>query len=95
MSLVERLRRAYVDPRLCKEVATELERLNAENERLRGLIEPTEANVERVARALCRNDCESNPDDLLGRITGDPRKYVWELYIEDATAALNALDPET
>ena len=64
----------------------------AENARLRGLIEPTEANVERVARALCRCDCESNPDEMLGPIPGDNRKYVWELYIDEATAALNELD---
>ena len=74
--------------------ATELERLTAENARLRGLIEPTEANVERVARAMCSDDP--------GVRMGDAEKVVqqrvnveWRHYVPAATAALNALDPET
>ena len=78
----------------------ELERLTAENARLRGLIEPTEANVERVARALCeihiwhvrRHDTPSREIEAMLPAAVD---YAWRDHSEAATAALNALDPET
>lgn len=74
--------------------ADELDRLTAENARLRAKLELTPENVEKAARALCRNDYESDPDEPLGRIEGDPRKYVWELYADDATAAIKALSAD-
>ena len=65
-----------------------VERLTAENARLRGLIEPTEANVERVAKKMC---CPGT--SCVGVDDGDGCRA--EYWFEDATAALNALDPET
>lgn len=61
--------------------ATELERLTAENARLRGLIEPTEANVLKIALAM--------------RSEGERDEPMEEWELELATAALNALNPET
>lgn len=48
--------------------------------------------VERVARALCRADLNGDPDKLLTPpAPGDTRRFAWELYIDDAKAAIRAM----
>ena len=47
--------------------------------------------VERVARALCRTDLNSDPDKLLTPAPGETRRFAWELYIDDAKAAIRAM----
>lgn len=98
--LQERLRHCSANTKdeylheLAGRAADELDRLTAEVARHRAKLELTPENVEKAARALCRNDYESDPDEPLGRIEGDQRKYVWELYADDATAAIKALSAD-
>lgn len=47
--------------------------------------------VERVARALCRADLNSDPDKLLTPAPGETRRFAWELYVDDAKAAIRAM----
>jgi hypothetical protein len=101
-NLVERLRalkwkvhcemRGLIDDTTAYEAADELTRLTAENARLRGLIEPTEANVERVARAVWGRE------NALGHWDGTTGNR-WTAFMIDrkpyyrglATAALTAM----
>jgi hypothetical protein len=93
-NLVERLRalkwkvhcemRGLIDDTTAYEAADELTRLTAENARLKGLIEPTEANVERIAIALSKATVGDDFDPL-----GDPEAFDFARTL--ATAALTAM----
>ena len=80
---------------LLDEAATELERLTAENARFRGLIEPTEANVERVARDMWNAEHLQSWEGDKVRGTTITTDFDRDVYRRHAAAALNALDPET